>query len=296
MEQQTPQGMIGAALTELCALVGLEGAAIIDLTDSGHGPSLLYFSGSGAAAILDEVSAMLIQHPDAPSHGMAVSGHALMVCPWVLPPDRAGGLALWRGPFGRIWTECDSALGAMAAAMLRVILEHGPDEAGIDRLTGLPNRLYFLDETDRHIERLAQDGVPGTLMVVELDDLDQMALSHGQPARDWMLVRIGALIRAMVRPADLVGRVGGGTFAAWFDGMDHMTAAERAQDLCDRRISLPEAPGRGVISAPSLSIGIACRSSQSEEDARGLLLHAREAAAAASNEGGGSWRVWRGGG
>ena len=296
MEQNTPQGMIGAALTELCALAELEGAAIVDLTDSGHGPSLLYCAGSGAVAILDDVGAMLTRCPDAPSHGMAGSGHALMACPWVLPPDRAGGLALWRRPFGRVWTACDSALGAMAAAMLRVMLEHGPDEAGIDRLTGLPNRLYFLDETDRHIERLAQDGIPGTLMVVELDDLEQMALTHGQAARDWMLVRIGSLLRAMVRPADLVGRVGGGTFAVWFDGMDHMTAAERAQDLCDRRINLPEAPGRGAIAAPTLSIGIASRSRESEQDARGLMLHAREAAAAAGDSGGGSWRVWRGGG
>ena len=34
---------------------------------------------------------------------------------------------------------------------------------------------------------------------VELDGLDQLAVVHGQPARDWMLVRIGALIRAFTR-------------------------------------------------------------------------------------------------
>lgn len=293
MDQDTPQGMIGAALTELCTLLELEGAAVIDVTEAGHGPVLLYFAGSGAAAILDEIGGMVVAQPDSPSQAVAASGHPLMACPWVLPPNRAGGLTMWRGAFGRSWTTTDVALGAMGGAMLRVMLEYGPDESGIDRLTGLPNRMYFLEEADRHIERLAQEGIPGTMMIVELDDLDQIALTHGPAARDWMLVRVGGLIRAMVRPADLVGRVAGGTFAVWLDGVDHMTAAERAEDLCGRRVSLPEAPGRAAIAAPSLSIGIACRAVGSEEDARGLLLLAREAAALISRDGGGGWHVWR---
>ncbi len=293
MEHDAPRGMIEAALTELRAMAGLEGAAVVDATEPGGDLALLYCAGHGAAALLGEIRDLLADHPGSPSHAVTMVGRPLLVCPWVLSPNRAGGLAMWRRAGEAVWTAGDSALGGMAAAMLRVMLEHGPDEAGIDRLTGLPNRLYFLDEADRHIERLAQDGAPGTLMVVELDGLDQLAVVHGQPARDWMLVRIGALIRAMVRPADLVGRVGGGTFAAWLDGVDHMTAAERAEVLCGRRLTLPEAPGRGIVPAPPLSIGIACRSAGSEEDARGLMLRARGAADHVSRTGGGGWHVAR---
>lgn len=292
MEEDAPHGMIGAALAELRRLTRLDGAAVVDGSDQAKGPVLLHFTGVGVAGILDRIDSLLALVADAPTQEITAGGVGLLVCPWTLSPNRVGCLALWRSAGERTWDPEDTARAATAAAMMRVMLEYGPDESGIDRLTGLPNRLYFLEETDRHIERLAQDQSPGTLMVVEVDALDRFTLTHGQSARDWTLMRVGALIRAMVRPSDLVGRIGGGSFAAWLNGMDHMTAAERAEALRGRRLSLPEAPNRGVITIPTLSIGIASRTADSEEDARGLLVRAREAAALARIDGGG-WRVSR---
>lgn len=293
MDEHTPLGMIGAALAELRAALGLDSALVIDSTDSGRAPQPLYVVGLYPSSMLARVGDMLRASPASMSRFETEDGRRIVVCPWTLPPNRAGGLVLLRGPDTPRWTSAELSQAAIAAPLLRVMLEFGPDEMGIDRLTGLPNRMYFLDEADRHIERLAQDRLSGTLMIVELDGLDQFTVTHGQPARDWTLARIGALIRAMVRPADLVGRVGAAAFAVWLNGADHMTAAERAEVLCGRRLTLPEAPGRSVIPLPSLSVGIASRVPDSEEDARGLLLRARDAAAVARRDGGG-WHVARG--
>lgn len=292
MDEHTPLGMIGAALAELRAAQGLDSALVVDSTDIGRAPQPLYVVGLYPPTLLTRVGEALRASPASMSRFDTEDGGRVLVCPWVLPPNRAGGLVLLRGPGAPRWTAADLAQAAIAAPLLRVMLEFGPDEMGIDRLTGLPNRMYFLDEADRHIERLAQDQLAGTLMTIELDGLDQFTLTHGQPARDWTLARIGTLVRAMVRPADLVGRVGGAAFAVWLNGADHMTAAERAEVLCGRRLTLPEAPGRSVIPLPSLSVGIASRMPDSEEDARGLLLRARDAAALARRDGGG-WHVAR---
>jgi diguanylate cyclase (GGDEF)-like protein len=294
MEQDTPRGMVTAALAEIREVMELEGAGVLDVSGAGRAASWLHVCGHGADGMTQTVTALLTDRQPGPAHAIGPGGQRLIACPWVLPPNRAVGLALWRGPRGRAWASNDYALAAMAAAMLRVMLEYGPDEGGIDRLTGLPNRPYFLEEVDRRIERLSQEGAPGTMMLMRMADLPRLAAIHGQPARDWMLVRLGALIRAMVRPTDLVGRVGEGLFAAWLDGADHMTAAERAEALCARRLTLPEAPGREVVAGSPLSIGIATRAPAGEEDARELILRARDAAALVGFERGGGWHVWRG--
>jgi len=285
--------MIVSALGDRRATARLEGVAVVDCSDSVTGPALLYGVGTGGPDVLEQVAALLERSSSTPSHARAADGRHLIVSPWTLPPGRPGGLVMWRAADAMPWEAADHQMAALAGGLIRVMLENGPDESGIDRLTGLPNRLYFLDEADRRIERLVQDRVPGTLMLISLDDLGPMSDRHGRDARHWVLARVAALIRAMVRPADLVARVGGDEFATWLDGADHMTAAERAETLCTRRLTLPETPARGVVSAPTLSVGIACREIGSDEDVRALLLRAREALMHVREDGGGGWHVSR---
>ena len=87
----------------------------------------------------------------------------------MLPPARFGGLLLWRGPRARRWTEADYGLVAALAVVLRASIGMVIGQIGIDRLTGLPNRRWFIDEVDRHLERLDHDGQVGTLSVVEVE-------------------------------------------------------------------------------------------------------------------------------
>jgi diguanylate cyclase (GGDEF)-like protein len=171
--------------------------------------------------------------------------------------------------------------------LLRVAIGTGMGQVGIDRLTGLPNRRWFLDEADRHIDRLDRDAAIGTLMLVDIDDLRGVNLALGREKGDRVLMRMAGQLRAMVRPSDVVARVGADEFAVWQDGMDHLTAAERADALCTRRLFHDLSEGHLV----TFSVGIATRAPDSGEDIRTLLRRAHMAAREVKGESGGGWRV-----
>jgi diguanylate cyclase (GGDEF)-like protein len=298
MEDSGLPAMASAALAELRKTARLEGAAIIDIARPDSASVLLFDAAPGVPDAIGSAHQMLRRSPDAPSFTIGHDKRPILAMPWVLHPDRRGGLVLWRKAGGPAWDERDSDFAATVAGLMRLILEQGPGEASIDRLTTLPNRTYFLGEVNRHIDRLEQDGTSGTMLLVDLDGLRRINASHGRAMGDDLLIRTANLLRAMVRPVDMVARVGGDEFAVWLDNMDHMTAAERAVDLSDRRLTLPEKGSTGQETEVTqleitLSIGIATRTLGDGEDARALLRRAHKALWDAKQSGGGGWAVSR---
>jgi diguanylate cyclase (GGDEF)-like protein len=224
-----------------------------------------------------------------------------MVTPWVLHPDRPGGLALWREPGAQPWDDRDLVFANSVAGLVRVILERGPGEATIDRLTGLPNRAYFLSEVNRYINRLEQDGRPGSMMLVDINGLRQVNATHGRGVGDDLLVRTARLLRALVRPVDVVARVGGDEFAIWMDTMDNLPATERAVNISERRLTLPAPVGLsgpvndedGILTEMTFAVGLVSRVPGDGEDARTLLRRAHTALWQAKQTAGGAWAVSR---
>ena len=299
MEDGGLPAMAAAALAELRKAARLEGAAIIDMARPDAASVLLFDAAPGVPDAIGSAHQMLRRCPNAPSFSIGSDKRPILVSPWILHPDRRGGLALWRNAGAPGWDERDADFAASVAGLMRIILEHGPGEASIDRLTGLPNRSYFLGEVNRHIDRLEQDGTSGTMLLVDLDGLRRVNAAHGRALGDDLLIRTANLLRGMVRPVDMVARVGGDEFAVWLDNMDHMTAAERAVGLADRRLALPEG-GQGDDDQAevaqlelTLSIGIASRALGDGEDARALLRRAHKALWDAKQSGGGGWAVSR---
>ena len=293
MEDGGLPAMASAALAELRKAARLEGAAIIDMARPDAASVLLFDAGPGVPEAIGSAHQMLRRSPDAPSYMVAPDKRPILVSPWILHPDRRGGLALWRNAGGSAWDDRDTYFATSVASLVRVILEHGPGEASIDRLTGLPNRTFFLGEVNRHIDRLEQDGSAGTMLLVDLDGLRRVNAGHGRGVGDELLTRTATLLRAMVRPVDMVSRIGGDEFAVWLDGMDHMTAAERAVGLADRRLALPDATVDDDRTEITYSIGIASRLMGEGEDARALLRRAHKALWEAKQVGGGGWSVSR---
>ncbi len=279
------QGSIPSVLKELCRTADVEGVAIIDRSQPGE--PVAYSSGVTGVDTINTGRSLLASDPTRLSHARGGDLRSILACPWSIPPARMGGLILWRAPDRPSWSDSDHALAASVAMLLRHILSAGFGQIGIDTLTGIPNRRWFIDEADRRIDRLDRDGSIGTLSVVDIDDLKRLNSRMGRAASDRVLVRLAGQLRAVVRPADLVARVGEDEFALWQDGMDHMTAAERAEALCARPLfdTLSEEPG------VSLSIGIASRAPTSGEDIRTLLRRAHMAAREVKGKGGGTWRV-----
>jgi diguanylate cyclase (GGDEF)-like protein len=280
-------GSVVAVLEQLRSTADLEGLALLDLSEDAADGSVPYKLGTSGPDTTGFGQSLLTAEAGWPSHAVAPDKRPIMACPWIMPPSRPGGLLMWRAPRSRPWSDADHGLAGSVALMLKIAIGSGMGQIGIDRLTGIPNRRWFLDEADRHIDRLDLDGVVGTILLIDLDDLRRLNVVLGRPQGDRILVRMAGELRAMVRPGDLVARVGADEFAVWQDGMDHLTAAERAESLCSRRLFKDLPDGRGV----TFSIGIASRRPGSAEDVRTLLRRAHMAAREVKAKGGGGWRV-----
>jgi len=280
-------GSIVTVLEQLRLTADLEGLAVLDLSEDATEAAIPYRLGVAGADTIDLGKALLNTIPGRPANAVAKDKRPILACPWVFPPARPGGLLMWRAPRSRPWTHADHSLASSVAMLLRVAIGAGMGQPGIDRLTGIPNRRWFLDEADRHIDRLDLDATVGTLLLVDIDDLRRVNLMLGWAQGDRVLIRMASRLRAMVRPSDLVSRVGPDEFAVWQDGMDHLTAAERADGLCASRLFQDESRGQGV----TISIGIASREPGSAEDIRTLLRRAHMAAHEVKAKGGSGWRV-----
>jgi diguanylate cyclase (GGDEF)-like protein len=280
-------GSIVAVLEQLRLTADLEGLAMVDLSLDAADSPIAYCLGVAGPETTAFGQALLTANRGRPSHAVANDRRPIMACPWTLPPARPGGLVMWRAQRSRPWTDDDHDLAASVGLLLRIVIASGMGQIGIDRLTGIPNRRWFLDEADRHIDRLDPDNLIGTLVLIDIDDLRRVNQTIGRQEGDRILVRMANQLRTMVRPSDVVARIGADEFAVWQDGMDHLTAAERAESLCSNPLFKDTPAGHGV----TLSIGIASRRAGSGEDVRILLRRAHMAAREVKAKGGGGWRV-----
>lgn len=90
-----------------------------------------------------------------------------------------------------------------------------------DALTGLPNRVLFLERLDQVLKRAQRTNQkPYAVMYVDLDHFKGINDSLGHLAGDEVLVSIGRLLRDMVRPGDTTARLGGDEFALLLEDID----------------------------------------------------------------------------
>ncbi|WP_139206911.1 putative bifunctional diguanylate cyclase/phosphodiesterase [Geodermatophilus poikilotrophus] len=120
-----------------------------------------------------------------------------------------------------------------------------------DPVTGLPNRAGC----ERLLEQALAAGGRGcgSLLLIELDGLDEVREDAGRDVVTEVLVEVGRRLRATVRSSDAVTRVGGGAFAVLAEG-----APQAVDLLADRCLSVIEQPldtGAGVFDV-SAAIGV----------------------------------------
>lgn len=163
----------------------------------------------------------------------------------------------------------DQATSALQKARLLETVRH---QATHDALTGLPNRVLFLDRLE---ELLPTSGAGAHLSVLfcDLDRFKQVNDTLGHAAGDELLRQVAARLRAAVRPGDTVGRLSGDEFAIILPGL---TDPADAQRLADRVIGCFDEPfrleGRDV--AVRTSVGVAIHDDGDAEQ----LLRAADAA------------------
>lgn len=85
--------------------------------------------------------------------------------------------------------------------------------ASTDTLTGVANRHRFLKQFRAELERSRRQGIPGTLLMLDLDHFKRVNDTHGHAAGDAVLMRFAELALQHTRSTDIVGRLGGEEFA-----------------------------------------------------------------------------------
>ncbi|NNG22972.1 EAL domain-containing protein [Telluria aromaticivorans] len=91
--------------------------------------------------------------------------------------------------------------------------------AHYDMLTGLPNRHLLADRLDQALADARRTKSPVGVLVLDLDRFKVINDSLGHRAGDWLLREVAARLKACVREADTVARIGGDEFAVIATGL-----------------------------------------------------------------------------
>jgi diguanylate cyclase (GGDEF)-like protein/PAS domain S-box-containing protein len=153
-----------------------------------------------------------------------------------------------------------------------------------DALTGLPNRISFLELLDRAIARAGAEGQLFALLYLDLDRFKPVNDALGHAAGDQLLIAVAERLRAAVRKTDTVARLGGDEFAVLLTDVEHpeVAAAALAGKLVDR-IGQPYMLNRQRIQiGASVGIGVYPRDGATAD---ALLSHADAAMYAAKAQG-----------
>lgn len=160
--------------------------------------------------------------------------------------------------------EQEQELIAMAAHLAGIAIERKRAEDRIsflahhDALTGLPNRVLFEEQVDGMLEEIRERDQCAVLAFLDLDNFKLINDSLGHAAGDELLKAVAGRMRASVRKADFVVRVGGDEFIILLNGLpkERDMVLSRLEDIRSA-IAMPlQLQGRSL--QVSCSMGVAC--------------------------------------
>ncbi|MET1115398.1 MAG: diguanylate cyclase [Comamonas sp.] len=159
------------------------------------------------------------------------------------------------------------SLGPLAVACTQIarneLLNRLNRAASHDSLTDVLTRGAFMGQGQRLLERLQHEGRPAAVLMLDLDHFKRVNDLHGHAAGDALLRAFAKTVGRVLRPQDLLGRVGGEEFAVLLPNVRPSIAEQIASRICTavraQRLALPS----GKVLQVTVSIGLACSDDQS---------------------------------
>jgi diguanylate cyclase (GGDEF)-like protein/PAS domain S-box-containing protein len=180
---------------------------------------------------------------------------------------------------------------AAANVLADAIERHNADQALRyrvlhDALTGLPNRLSFVDSLGESLAKASISGSPVGILFLDLDHFKLINDSLGHHAGDALLRAVAPRLRSHLRPGDIVARFGGDEFGVLIDRLADEGEAMAIADRVAAAFAQPFAID-GVEHFVSASIGVAVAGPSAERPVNAeLLIRDADAAMYRAKEGG----------
>ena len=136
--------------------------------------------------------------------------------------------------------------------------------AHYDHLTGLPNRLMFVDRLHQACLRAERSEELVGLLFIDLDRFKEVNDTLGHAAGDELLIRVSNRLCSTVRRVDSVSRLGGDEFTVTLEGIP---SEKTASDIADKLVESLRTPFsvHGVEITVTASIGVSFFPNQAED-------------------------------
>jgi len=205
-------------------------------TEVGEGPCLFAYRSGKAVAVPDLASddRFKVFGPPAVEAGLA----AVFTFPLHESDKELGALDLYRqtpGPLSDDDMDTAQVLADVTAAYLvnaqaRSDLQDSSDrshEISVhDALTGLPNRILFLERLDHALGRSRRSRKLLAVLFADLDRFKSVNDRHGHRVGDDLLVAVGERLTKLLRPGDTLARMSGDEFVILCEDLDDDKEAE----------------------------------------------------------------------
>jgi diguanylate cyclase (GGDEF)-like protein/PAS domain S-box-containing protein len=154
-----------------------------------------------------------------------------------------------------------------------------------DPLTGLPNRILYLDRLRHALERGHREHTATCVLLIDLDGFKGINDAYGHATGDAVLVAFAERLRSVLRASDTAARLGGDEFSIVCENTDRPDAEVLAERL-RRAVQEPlELDGVTVPFGMSIGIGTAPGGTHPEDVLEKVVRQADDAMYAAKRPG-----------
>ncbi len=187
----------------------------------------------------------------------------------------------------KAFCDVDQEVMMKVAASLAQDIAQGNlyNDAVTDRLTGLKNRFFLLEQLRQELFRIRRYQAPMTFALIDIDGLDAINNQNGYPIGDRVLVNIAHRLKSEVRETDLLVRFGEDEFAVLLP-MTDLKGAEECMIRIRKSLQQESLVGGQEDLAVSVSIGVSSWQ-EIDDEALDVLERADRALSHAKKLGGG---------